>query len=194
MSESELALRTERLLLHRWRSADVDAFADLNVDPVVMEFLGPPRTRQETDAMVAAFEKEWDDKGYGIFAVTWTETGASIGFIGLHEPTFVAPFTPCVEIGWRLAQSAWGRGLATEGALAVRQWAHGPLGLDEIVSMTARVNVRSRRVMEKIGLHHDPADDFDHPGASVPSHLRPHVLYRGRADEFEASSREVSRL
>ena len=184
-SVDDAVLDTKRLRLHRWLDADVRALAKLNSDPEVMEFLGVSLTSEQTTAMVDRFEAEWEDRGYGLFAVTWIETNESIGFIGLHEPSFSAHFTPCVEIGWRLARPAWGRGLATEGAAAVRDWAFGTLELDELVSMTARINLRSRRVMEKIGFTCDPADDFDHPSSNLVEQLRPHVLYRARRSDWD---------
>jgi RimJ/RimL family protein N-acetyltransferase len=103
-----------------------------------------------------------------------------IGFVGLAVPDFEAPFMPCVEILWRLAAPYWNLGLATEGARAVLDYAFSTVGLDEVLSFTVPANVRSRRVMEKLGLTHNPADDFDHPGLSSDHPLRRHVLYRIR--------------
>ena len=116
--------------------------------------------------------------GFTMFAAELRETGEFIGFIGLSVPCFEAHFTPCVEVGWRLAAAYWGRGLATEGARAALRFGFDELGLREIVSFTVPANVRSRRVMEKLGMTHDPADDFDHPSLPQGHPLRRHVLYR----------------
>jgi RimJ/RimL family protein N-acetyltransferase len=113
-----------------------------------------------------------------LWAVEIPNITSFAGFIGLSVPRFEAPFTPCVEIGWRLAAEYWGLGYATEGARVVLDFAFDPLGLDEVVSFTASGNLRSRRVMEKIGMAHDPADDFDHPMLPEGHRLRRHVLYR----------------
>jgi RimJ/RimL family protein N-acetyltransferase len=160
-------IETPRLILRSWRDSDRDPFARMNADPRVMEFFPACLSREESDAL-------FDRARLSVRAAELRETGDFIGFIGLSVPTFEAHFTPCVEIGWRLAAEHWGRGLATEGAQAVLATAVGP-----IVSFTSVQNVRSRRVMEKIGLTHDPADDFDHPRLPAGHPLRRHVLYRG---------------
>jgi RimJ/RimL family protein N-acetyltransferase len=118
------------------------------------------------------------ERGWGLWAAEITATGAFAGFVGLNPATFEAPFTPAVEVGWRLARAYWDRGLATEAALVVLDYGFEQLGLDEIVSFTSTTNLRSQRVMEKLGMCHDPADDFDHPGLPKGHHLRRHVLYR----------------
>ncbi len=169
-------LRTARLLLRRWRPADRPLFASLNADPRVMEHFPSVLTRDESDALADMIDSHFDRHGYGLWAVEIPGTVPFAGFIGLSIPAFAAAFTPCVEIGWRLAAEHWGRGYATEGARAVLALAFGELGLDEVVSFTVPANVRSRRVMEKIGMTRDPADDFDHPSAR--GGLAHHVLYR----------------
>ena len=184
----EVELRTERLVLRQWRDDDLATMAEINADPAVLEFIGAPMSEVETAAFLQRIRSEWDERGFGLFAVELHEgneddEGELIGFIGLHRPGFDPPELDRAEIGWRLAQSAWGRGLASEGATAVREWAHGPRGLEEIISFTAVINTRSQRVMEKIGLVRDPSADFDHPSVPVGNPLRPHVLYRGRADD-----------
>jgi RimJ/RimL family protein N-acetyltransferase len=156
--------------------------ASLNADPAVMEFLGPLMSRVQTEAQLRAFDDEWVRLNYGLLCVTRHDDDRCLGFIGLHVPTFEAPFLPAVEIGWRLATEAWGQGLATEGASAVRRWAHDELELDEIISITAATNLRSQRVMTKIGLHRDERDDFDHPRVDPASPLVHHVLFRGRRE------------
>jgi RimJ/RimL family protein N-acetyltransferase len=173
-----MAIETQRLILREWRDADRELFAQMNSDPAVMEFFPALLTRAESDALVDRIEAHFAANGFGVWAAELKTTGEFIGFAGLWTPKFEAHFTPCVEIGWRLAAAHWGRGLATEGALAAVKYAFGQLGLKSLVSFTAVENLRSRRVMEKIGMAHDPADDFDHPELPVGHKLRRHVLYR----------------
>jgi RimJ/RimL family protein N-acetyltransferase len=168
-------LRGPRVVLRSWRADDLDPFAALNADPRVMEHFPAALTREESAAMMARMQAGIDARGWGNWALE--AGGRCIGFVGLSMPTFDFHFTPCTEIGWRLAYDAWGRGYAIEAAgLAL---AHGfeVLGLAEIVSFTTVLNLRSRRVMERIGMSRDPAGDFDHP--RLPGHRQqPHVLYR----------------
>lgn len=171
-------LRTERLLLRGWRAADREPFAALNADPRVMEHFPAALSRERSDAWVDRAEARWAEHGCGLWAVERQDTGAFTGFIGLAPATFAAAFTPAVEVGWRLAAEHWGHGFATEGAEAALGFGFGRLGLDEIVSFTARRNVRSFRVMERLGLVHEPALDFDHPAVPVGHPVRPHVFYR----------------
>jgi RimJ/RimL family protein N-acetyltransferase len=181
------SLRTERLLLRPWRDDDLAPFAALNADPRVMEFYPSTLPREESDARAARIRDDLVRRGFGLWAVELLDGGAFIGFIGLTEPTFEAHFTPCVEIGWRLAFAHQRRGYATEGARASLAFGFERLGLDTIVSMTTVENRRSRRVMEKLGMGHDPADDFDHPRLSEGHPLRRHVLYRLRRDAWRAA-------
>ncbi len=178
MSPTPSELRTNRLLLRRWRPEDRDPFADLNADPVVMEHFVSCPTRAESDDLVDRVEDHFDREGYGLWAVEVTETGRFAGFVGLWPTTFDAPFTPAVEVGWRLAQHAWGSGYATEAARTAVADGFERVGLDEIVSMTSVGNSRSRRVMEKLGMTRDPGDDFDHPNVPLGHPIRRHVLYR----------------
>jgi RimJ/RimL family protein N-acetyltransferase len=171
-------MRTERLLLRRWRPEDRAPFAALNADPHVVEFLARASTRKESDAFAAGIEADFDRNGFGLWAVEILGGAPFAGFIGLATPRFDAHFTPCVEIGWRLAAEHWGRGYATEGARAALAFGFESVGLTEIVSFTTEANVRSRRVMEKIGMTRDPAEDFDHPRLPAGHPLRRHVLYR----------------
>ncbi|MGO4257447.1 GNAT family N-acetyltransferase [Marmoricola sp. RAF53] len=173
-------LRTERLVLRQWREQDRDPFAALNADPRVMEFFPACPTRAESDALIDRHRALLAAGEPGLFAVEVAATGTFIGFVGLAVPRFEAAFTPCVEIGWRLARDAWGHGYASEAARTVLTHAFEDLGLPEVVSFTAAVNLRSRAVMERIGLTRDPADDFDHPLLAPDSPLLRHVLYRGR--------------
>ena len=171
-------LRTDRLYLRRWLPTDRDPFATLNADSRVMEHFPAALSRVESDTLVARIESHFDQHGFGAWAVEIPGITPFAGFIGLTVPTFEQHFTPCVEIGWRLAADHWGRGYATEGARAALAFGFQTLGLDEIVSFTVPGNLRSRRVMERIGMVHNPADDFDHPALPEGHRLRRHVLYR----------------
>jgi len=168
-------LRAERVVLRPWHAGDLDALAALNADPRVMEHFPAMLTRDESAAMMTCMQANIDAKGWGNWALD--VDGRCIGFVGLSEPTFEAHFTPCTEIGWRLAFDAWGHGYATEGARLALAHGFEVLRLAEVVSFTTVHNLRSRGVMERIGMSRDPADDFDHP--RLPgSPLQPHVLYR----------------
>jgi ribosomal-protein-alanine N-acetyltransferase len=173
-------LRTERLLLRRWRPDDREPFAAMNADPRVMEHFPKLLTREESDAAATSISERLEERGFGLWAVEVPGVASFIGVIGLAAPKFEAHFTPCVEIGWRLAPEHWGQGYATEGAKAALTFAFEKLGLEEIVSFTVPANVRSRRVMERIGMTRDPADDFDSPHVPEGHPLRHHVLYRIR--------------
>jgi RimJ/RimL family protein N-acetyltransferase len=171
-------VETERLLLRDWVDADAEPFAALNADLRVMEFFVKPLDRSESDALAERICANLARDGWGLYAAEIKETGAFIGFIGLAVPGFNAPFMPAVEIGWRLARTAWGSGYATEGARGVVAHAFGPLGMTALVSFTAEWNRPSRRVMEKLGMTHDPAEDFRHPKLPPDHKLSRHVLYR----------------
>lgn len=174
---------TDRLLMRDWRVEDLEPFAALNADPEVMEHFPAPLTRMESDAFAARIQERLDEQGYGLWALEVRATGEFIGFTGLVLQTFPAHFTPAVEVGWRLARAAWGHGYAQEAARVALDLGFDEVGLDEIVSMTSTTNVRSQRVMQRIGMHRDPADDFDHPNVPHGSHLVRHVLYRITAAE-----------
>ena len=137
-----------------------------------------PLTRAESDAAVAYYREHFARHGFGLWAVEVPGVAEFIGYVGLAVPRFEAHFTPCVEVGWRLARAYWGRGYATEGARAALDIGFRQYGLDEIVSFTVPANRRSRAVMERLGMTHDPADDFDHPNLPEGHRLRRHVLYR----------------
>ncbi|MGD1106686.1 MAG: GNAT family N-acetyltransferase [Terracidiphilus sp.] len=171
-------LKTGRLLLRRWRDSDRLPFQAMNADPRVMEFMPAPLSPAESDALVDRAQAHFERHGFGPFAVELLGDKTFAGFIGLFIPAFDAPFMPSVEVGWRFAFDCWGRGLATEGARAVVRYGFEELGLDSVVSFTVPENLRSRRVMEKIGMTHDPCDDFDHPRLPEGDPLRRHVLYR----------------
>jgi len=179
-------LKTDRLILRDWRTADRQPFAQMNADPRVMEFMPTTLSRAESDLLADKIEKHIHTHGFGLFAAELRGDQSFVGFIGLATPSFEASFAPCVEVGWRLSAMHWGGGLATEGAREVIQYAFGVLGLESLVSFTVPTNVRSRRVMEKLGMTRDPADDFDHPNLPENHTLRRHVLYRLRASMWGA--------
>jgi len=167
-------------LLRNWETRDREPFARLNSDPRVMEFLPARLSPIESDRMADRIENHFRQHGFGLYALELRQERAFIGFAGLSIPAFDARFTPCVEIGWRLSAEYWGRGLATEAAGAVVRFAFESLALDALVSFTVPANIRSRRVMEKIGMIRNPAEDFDHPQLQEGHPLRRHVLYRLR--------------
>ena len=171
-------LSTARLLLRAWRDEDRPAFAALNADPAVMEFFPGVLERAESDAMAERIRAHWARHGFGLWAVEVPGVAPFIGYVGLSAPRFEAAFTPCVEIGWRLAAAHWGRGYATEAARAALAHGFGELALTEIVSFTVPANGRSRAVMERLGMRRDPAEDFDHPLLPPGHPLQRHVLYR----------------
>jgi RimJ/RimL family protein N-acetyltransferase len=173
-----LPIRTARLSLRGWTEADREPFAAMNADPRVMEHFHSPLDREQSDAMTDRIQKHHDEHGFGLWAVEVPGEASFVGFIGLVNVSFEAHFTPCVEIGWRIARAHWGRGYATEGAQAALSAGFEAVGLAEIVSFTIPANARSRRVMEKLGMIHDPAGDFDNPRIPVGSPIRRHVLYR----------------
>jgi RimJ/RimL family protein N-acetyltransferase len=169
---------TSRLFLRRWTDADREPFSEMNADPAVMKYFPSTLTRAESDSLVDRVQAHFAEHGFGVWAVEVRGEGRFAGYIGLFTPRFEAHFTPCVEIGWRLARGYHGHGFATEGARAVVEHAFGPLGLREIVSFTVPANLPSRRVMEKIGMTHDERDDFDHPDIPEGHPYKRHVLYR----------------
>jgi RimJ/RimL family protein N-acetyltransferase len=171
-------IRTHRLHLRPWRDDDLPAFAALNADPTVVEFFPKPLDRAESDALAARIRDGFASRGFGLWAVEVPGVADFIGFVGLSVPQFEAHFTPCVEIGWRLAHEHWGRGYASEAARAALDFGFRSLALDQIVSFTTLANWRSRRVMERIGMTRMSEDDFDHPGLPEGHALRRHVLYR----------------
>ena len=180
-------LETERLVLRQWREDDREPYAALNADPVVMEHFPSTLTREESDAHVDRMRERLDEQGWGLWAVEVPGVAACIGFVGLNRPWFEEHFTPAVEVGWRLAREHWGHGYATEAARECLRFGFEEIPLDEIVSFTSMQNARSQSVMRRIGMHRDPADDFDHPSMPEGHPLGRHVLYRLRADEWRAT-------
>jgi RimJ/RimL family protein N-acetyltransferase len=169
---------TARLVLRRWRAQDREPFARLNADPAVMEHFPGVLTRAESDALVEHVEAHFAAHGFGPWAVEVGGGGPFIGFVGLAHVRFEAPFTPAIEIAWRLARFAWGHGYATEAAREACRIAFEELGLSELVAFTVPTNTRSRAVMERLGMEHDERGDFDHPRLPAGHPLQRHVLYR----------------
>ena len=171
-------MRSDRVLLRNWRDSDLEPWVEMNADPEVMEYFPAVLERVEAEAMAERIRSHLDEHGWGLWALEVPGEVEFAGFVGLAEATFEAHFTPAVEVGWRLARPAWGHGHASEAAKLAVGYAWDQLGCDEVVSFTAQGNLRSRAVMERIGLTRDPADDFDHPRLEGDSPLRRHVLYR----------------
>jgi ribosomal-protein-alanine N-acetyltransferase len=181
-------LTTDRLRLRRWRDEDRAPFAALNADPDVMRYFPSTLTRAQSDAMVDAIEEDFAARGWGLWAVEVVGGAPFIGFVGLNVPGFEAAFTPCVEIGWRLAKEHWGHGYASEAAREVLRFGFEDAGLDEIVSFTSVENTPSQAVMTRIGMVRDPAEDFDHPRLAIGHWLRRHVLYRLSREQWLAKT------
>jgi ribosomal-protein-alanine N-acetyltransferase len=180
-----MILCTPRLRLRPWRESDLEPFAAMNADPRVMEHFPAPQPREESDAAARRIAAAIEARGWGLWALEVIGGEPFVGFTGLAVPTFEARFTPCTEVGWRLARSAWGHGYATEAARAALAFGFGELGLAEIVSFTAVSNRRSRAVMERLGMR--PDGEFDHPRIAEASPVRRHVLYRIAREESRAA-------
>ncbi len=177
-------IRTARVLLRGWRDEDLDPFAALNADPEVMRHFPSTLTRAETAAMIDRIRAHFAERGFGLWAAEVPGAAPFIGFVGLAAPRFQAPFTPCVEIGWRIAREHWGHGYVTEAARAALHHGFTALGLPEVLSFTVPPNARSRAVMERLGMRHFPEEDFDHPLIAEGHPMRRHVLYRIRREEL----------
>jgi 3-dehydroquinate dehydratase / shikimate dehydrogenase len=187
MMMENTVIQTKRLILRKWRAEDLEPFAAMNADPRVMEYFPARLSHEESAQMMKRMQSNMAKNGFGWWAVCAPGVADFIGFIGLSPVdhiTMPVHFTPTVEVGWRLAFDYWGKGYAPEGALACLKHGFEELKLNEIVSFTAVQNERSRKVMEKIGMHRDPADDFDHPKVPEGHPLRRHVLYRLKASEW----------
>ena len=173
-------INTERLIMRGWRESDLAPWAAMNADPEVRRYLGPLLTFEQASAWVLNLQDDLDRYGFGFWALEVRASGEFIGFTGLDIVEEEMPVTG-VEIGWRLARSAWGHGYATEAARAALEYGFGILTLPEIVAVTIAANLRSQAVMRRIGMTSDPAEDFDDPDAD-PGPLRRHVVYRKRRD------------
>jgi RimJ/RimL family protein N-acetyltransferase len=171
-------LTTERLLLRRWRPQDLEPFAALNADAAVMEYFPATLSSAQSAAMIERHEGSFAARGYGLWAVEHTARAQLIGAVGLVDVDLDVAFAPSVEVGWRLARAFWEQGLAAEAAAAALGFGFERLELARIVAYTAAVNHPSRRLMERLGMRRDPAEDFAHPGIAASDPLAPHVLYR----------------
>ncbi len=178
-------LETARVRLRPWRSGDLAAFAVLNADPRVMRHFPSLMSRAESDALAANIQDRFRAWGFGFWAVE-TDALPFAGFIGLSRPAYEAPFLPAVEVGWRLDPRCWGKGLATEGARAAMAFGFDRQALDQIIAVAPRANAPSIRVMERLGMTSDPAEDFDHPALSDHPAIRRCALHRIDRKTFEA--------
>jgi RimJ/RimL family protein N-acetyltransferase len=179
------ALNTRRLLLRRWTEDDLVPLAAINSDPEVMRYRSAPLSRQESDHLVDEIETCFDNNGFGLWAVERRHDGRLLGFTGLAVSDFDAPFCPAVDIGWTFARNAWGHGYATEAATASLAYAFAELRLPEVVAHTTSLNEPSRAVMRRLGMTHDPADDFDGPWYPAGHPRRRFVLYRINEPEWK---------
>ncbi len=185
-------MRSQSIILRQWRDEDLALFAAMNADPMVMQYFPRPLTLAESEQSLGRLRAAIDQRGWGLWAVE--VNGAFAGFTGLAEPRFHAHFTPCVEIGWRFRRECWGRGIAYAAALAAESFAFQTLKLAELVSFTAAVNRRSRRLMERLGFTRTDRDDFAHPALPQDSPLRLHVLYRKPSHAYAANPAMASFL
>jgi RimJ/RimL family protein N-acetyltransferase len=187
---SAAVLVTDRLVMREWRDSDKAPYADMCADPEVMEHFPATLTAQQSSEMVDSMVASWEERGFGLWACERRDSGEFVGYVGLSSPRYQAHFTPCVEVGWRLARSHWGHGFAPEAGAAALQWGFTHLVLpdDRIVSFTTTRNLNSQRVMQKLGLTHDARDDFDHP--LLPDWPdRRHVLYQITRDQWRGMTR-----
>jgi ribosomal-protein-alanine N-acetyltransferase len=182
-----LERRTERLVLRPFRDADRESFACLNADARVMRHFPSTLTRRESDELVDRLREHVAKRGFAPWALELPGVPGCIGAAGLAVPAFESHFTPCVEVAWRLAFEHWGNGYAQEAARAALHTAFIHLELEQVVSFTATTNERSWRVMEKLGMRRDPAEDFDHPNVPPGHRLQRHVLYRLDANRWRAA-------
>jgi RimJ/RimL family protein N-acetyltransferase len=186
MPHPVLDLRGPRVLLRPWRESDLEPFAAMSADPEVMEFL-PAVTRAESDGALGRVTRHIEEHGFAFWALELPGEIPFAGFVGLAVPRFEASFTPCVEVGWRLARAHWGKGYALEGANVALRAAFGPLALREVVAFTVERNTRSRRVMDRLGMQRTPDEDFDLPHLREGHPLRRHMLYRVTPDAWKRS-------
>jgi len=178
MAGGDTIMQTKRLILRNWRQEDLDPFAAMSADPDVMRFFQACHDRQQTEAHIRLITEYLERDEIGWWAIEVPGAFDFVGFAGLSRPGFHTHFTPCVEVGWRLRRDAWGKGYATEAGRACLDFAFKKLGLNEVVSMAVTDNLRSRAVMERLGMTRRPEDDFGHPKMPFDHPLRPHILYR----------------
>lgn len=186
MEEFIVPVVTPRLVMRQWREEDLAPFAAMNADPKVMEFFPATLTREQSDGMAQRCHALIAERGWGIWALETRDDDKFIGFLGLHTPGYNLPFTPCVEMGWRLCSDAWGKGLASEAARAAFDVGFNRLNLNEIVAFTALPNTRSQALMQRMGMTLSPDENFDHPAVEAGSWLQKHCLYRLGKKDWEA--------
>lgn len=178
-----IEFETQRLRLRQWRESDRRPFAAMNADPLVMEFFPTTQSRAASDSSIDMWQAQFAERGWSNWAAEIRSTSEFIGFVGLSIPKRLLPFSPCVEIGWRLARAHWRQGFATEAAVAALRVGFEHIALDEVVSFTSVLNVRSRAVMERIGMR-NTLQDFEHPAVPEGDSLRLHCLYRIKRKEW----------
>lgn len=183
-------LVTDRLRMRRWLTSDLEPFIAMSVDERVMEHFPSLMSRAQCESMMEAVNQEIDERGFGLWALERRDTGEFIGYTGLHQVSFETPFTPAVEVGWRLSYGAWGQGFATEAARLALKVGFKEHDLSEIVSFTIPPNLKSQAVMQRLGMRRDEAGDFDHPRYLDDDRIRRHILYRLSVDEWESQVRE----
>lgn len=176
--------QSQRLILREWEPRDIAPYAAMTADPVVMRYFPAPLSALEAEDRVSQMQSAWARNGFSFAAVERKADGAFIGMVGLHRPNFEPAGAPVVEVGWSVARPHWRQGYAREAALAALAIGFEDLGLAEIVAFTVPENTASRNVMLALGMEHDPARDFDHPGLPPDHPLRPHVLYALQAQDF----------
>jgi RimJ/RimL family protein N-acetyltransferase len=176
--DPERTYRTPRLLLRPWRDDDRAPFAAMSADPAVMEYFPSVLDRAGSDALIDRLRAHFAARGYGFWAVEAPGVAPFIGLVGLLHQTYPAPWTPGIEIGWRIARPYWGQRYAPEAAAEALRIGFEDIGADQLAAITVPANLKSRRVMTKLGMIHDEAGSFDHPELPAASPLRRHVLYR----------------
>ena len=177
-------LQTDRLLLRQWVDQDLSGFAELNSDQETMEFFPALLSREESNAVAEKCQSLISERGWGFWAVELKSSGEFMGLVGLHIPKPNLPFSPCVEIGWRLLKKYWGKGYATEAAQESLVYAFNTLNLNEVVSFTTVSNLRSRYVMQRLGFS-NTHQNFEHPGINKDHPLSEHVLYKITRQEWQ---------
>lgn len=173
-----IELRTRRTLLRQWKDSDVEPWVEMNADPQVRRHFPRLATEDEARGECGRMRAAIAQRGWGMWVLEVPGVLPFAGTVGLHVTTLALPFVPAVELGWRLPVQAWGQGLASEAAAGAARFGFERLGLAELVAYTASTNEPSRRVMQRIGMRHDEAGDFDHPGIATGHRLARHVLYR----------------
>jgi RimJ/RimL family protein N-acetyltransferase len=186
-------LRTGRLILRRWKESDLLPYAKINADQRVMEFMLGTMTEAETRQSIDHAKQHFEVHGFGRWAVEIADSERFIGFVGISIPTYALPFSPCVEVAWRICAEEWGNGYAPEAAAEAMRDGFERVGLQEIVSFTTSINLKSRRVMEKLDMKYCPAEDFDHPMVAEGHRLRGHVLYRMTKAEWRPHHKWLKR-